>query len=88
MAWFIENFEVQRGYFPPSYDFKPLPELIELIKAAGGFAIVAHPHGCLDDIDDIKVLRTGEYCVSIDKALNDVDYWFDKDGNLTQKLRD
>jgi hypothetical protein len=43
---------------------------------------------CLDDIDDIKVLRTGEYCVSIDKALNDVDYWFDKDGNLTQKLRD
>jgi hypothetical protein len=53
MAWFIENFEVQRGYFPPSYDFKPLPELIELIKAAGGFAIVAHPHGFLDDIDDL-----------------------------------
>ena len=56
MAWFIENFEVQRGYFPPSYDFKPLPELVELIKAAGGFAIVAHPHGCLDDIDDLMAL--------------------------------
>lgn len=42
----------------------------------------------LDDIDDIKVLRTGEYYVSIDKALADVNYWFDKDGNLTQKLRD
>ena len=56
MAWFIENFEVQRGYFPPSYDFKSLPELIELIKAAGGFAIVAHPHGFLDDIDDLIAL--------------------------------
>lgn len=42
----------------------------------------------LDDIDDIKVLRTGEYYVSIDKALADVNYWFDKDGNLTQKLKD
>lgn len=42
----------------------------------------------LDDIDDIRVLSTGEYCVSIEKALVDVNYWFDKDGNLTQKLRD
>ena len=56
MAWFIENFEVQRGFFPPSYDFKSLPELIDLIKAAGGFAIVAHPHGFLDDIDDLMAL--------------------------------
>ena len=44
---------MQRGYFPPSCDFKPLPELIALIKAAGGFAIVAHPHRQLDDIDDL-----------------------------------
>ena len=53
MAWFRENFEKQRGYFPPSYNFKPLPELVNLIKAAGGFAIVAHPHNSLDDIDEL-----------------------------------
>ena len=56
MAWFLENFEVQRGYFPPQYSFKPLPELIKLIKAAGGFAIVAHPHARLDDIDELVAL--------------------------------
>jgi len=53
MAWFRENFEKQRGYFPPSYNFKPLSELVKLIKAAGGFAIVAHPHNSLDDIDEL-----------------------------------
>lgn len=40
----------------------------------------------LDDIDEIKVLSIGGYCVSIEKVLIDVDYWFDKDGNLTQKF--
>ncbi len=53
MQWFMENFEKQRNLFPPCYDFKPLGELIELIKAAGGFAIVAHPHNCLDDMDEL-----------------------------------
>lgn len=42
----------------------------------------------LDDIDDIKILSTGEYCVSIEKTLVDVNYWFDKEGNLTQKIKD
>ena len=56
MAWFKENFEKQRGYFPPSYNFKPLSELIKLVKDAGGFCIVAHPHACLDDIDELMSL--------------------------------
>lgn len=56
MAWFKENFEKQRGYFPPSYNFKPLPELIKLVKDAGGFCIVAHPTARLDDIDELMSL--------------------------------
>ena len=44
MAWFDKNFRKQRSLFPPSYDFKPLTELVELIKKAGGFAVLAHPN--------------------------------------------
>ncbi len=51
MAWFYKNYHLQRGKYPPSYDFLPLPELVALIKAAGGIAVVAHPHNQLDDID-------------------------------------
>lgn len=42
----------------------------------------------LDDIDEIIILSTCEYCVSIEKTLVDVNYWFDKEGNLTQKIKD
>ena len=49
--WFQLNFEKQRGKYPPIIDFLPLPELVKLIKKAGGIAIVAHPHDQLDDID-------------------------------------
>lgn len=51
MAWFEENFLHQRGKYPPLYDFLSLPDLVTLIKKAGGIALVAHPHGQLDDID-------------------------------------
>ncbi len=51
MAWFNKNFLYQRGKYPPSCNFLPLKELVSLIKEAGGFALVAHPHGQLDDID-------------------------------------
>ena len=45
--------------YPPLYPFKKLPELVKLIKDAGGFAIIAHPHNQLDDIDYlIKELKT------------------------------
>lgn len=51
MAWFDKNFRNQRGKYPPICDFKPLKELVALIKDAGGIAVVAHPHKQLDDID-------------------------------------
>lgn len=51
MSWFETNFLHQRGKYPPSCRFKTLPEVIALIRAAGGFAVVAHPaHTQLDDI--------------------------------------
>ncbi len=44
MAWFDLNFRNQRGKYPPSYDFLPLGEMVDLIKRAGGFAVCAHPN--------------------------------------------
>ena len=44
MAWFDKNFRHQRSWYPPSYDFKSLDEMVSLIKRAGGFAICAHPN--------------------------------------------
>lgn len=49
--WFDRNFLHQRGKYPPCRDFMELTELVKMIKAAGGFAVVAHPHNKLDDID-------------------------------------
>ena len=54
MNWFDKNFRHQRGKYPPIYDFLPLEELVKLVKAAGGFAVVAHPvDGRLNDIDEL-----------------------------------
>ena len=53
MSWFNKNFLHQRSKYPPKFSPKPLPELVSLIKAAGGIALVAHPHCQLDDIDDL-----------------------------------
>jgi predicted metal-dependent phosphoesterase TrpH len=43
MGWFDKNFKEQRWKYPPIKEFKPLPELVKMIKAAGGIAICAHP---------------------------------------------
>ena len=52
MNWFDKNFRHQRGKYPPIYDFLSLEELVKLVKAAGGFTVVAHPvNGQLEDID-------------------------------------
>ncbi len=51
MAWFEKNYRHQRRKYPPIIQPLPLKELTDLIKAAGGFAIVAHPHNQLDDIE-------------------------------------
>lgn len=50
-AWFDKNFKSQRFKYPPKINFKPLREVVKLIKEAGGIALVAHPHGKLDEID-------------------------------------
>ena len=51
MAWFQAYFCEQRGHYPPSIDFLTLDRLVPLVKEAGGFVILAHPNGKLDDID-------------------------------------
>ncbi len=49
--WVEENFREQAQRYQPLHDFLTLHDIVKLIKAAGGFAVVAHPHQQLDDID-------------------------------------
>ena len=49
--FFRELFGVHRSEIPPCYPFKTADEMIGLIHAAGGIAIVAHPHKQLHLID-------------------------------------
>lgn len=58
MEWFITNFEEQRGKyaktFVSDYKRKNLKEMVSLIKAAGGIAVLAHPADRhMDNIDEI-----------------------------------
>ena len=43
MEWFNKNFRDQRGKYQKASQFKPLREMVDLIKRAGGFAVCAHP---------------------------------------------
>jgi len=43
MDWFNLNFREQRGKYKGRHKFKTLPEIVKLIKDAGGIAVVAHP---------------------------------------------
>ena len=56
MEWFNKYVRDQRGHYPPSIPFKTLPEIVKMIKDAGGFAIAAHlyrPYGSLDCMDEL-----------------------------------
>ena len=54
---FYEDIFVKHGYnIPPAYPKLPLEEIIPFIKRAGGTVIVAHPHGQLDVILQLKEL--------------------------------
>lgn len=56
MEWFNKYVRDQRGHYPPSIPFKPLSEIVSMIKEAGGFAVAAHlfrPYGSLDDVDQL-----------------------------------
>ena len=43
MNWFDKNFRYQRDKYKHFIKFKPLDEIVDLIKRAGGFAVCAHP---------------------------------------------
>jgi len=49
--FFDEVFGQRRSEVPPAYDFKPVDEMIRLIRDAGGIAVVAHPHDQLQYLD-------------------------------------
>jgi predicted metal-dependent phosphoesterase TrpH len=52
IEWFYTNFDGPGAKYPPLYDFKTLPEIVDMIKKAGGFAVCAHPSKhILDNID-------------------------------------
>lgn len=52
MNWFDKNFRNQRSKYQHFIKFKPLDEIVALIKRAGGFAVCAHPKkGQLDRVD-------------------------------------
>ena len=54
MAWFKKNFRDQRHKYKPIYDKKTLPEIVSMVKKAGGFSICAHPSSnVLQNIDTL-----------------------------------
>lgn len=54
MAWFLKNFEAQRAKYKPDFDFRTLPEMIDLVHRAGGIAVIAHPDkNHFDNIEQI-----------------------------------
>ena len=46
-AFFDNVYGARRREVKRPYEFLPLPELLDLIRRAGGIALVAHPHGKL-----------------------------------------
>ncbi len=56
MAFFKRNFEKQRGMIPPLHPFKTTREIFDLIHAAGGLVILAHPTPPWGSAADIEKL--------------------------------
>lgn len=51
--FFRELFGKRRSQVPPAYDFKQANEIIALIRAAGGIAVLAHPHNQLHLVEPL-----------------------------------
>lgn len=51
MVWWRKNFAEKACKFKQIHSFNSLSDMVKLIKEAGGFAVVAHPHNQLDQID-------------------------------------
>ena len=45
MNWWNINFKGQPGKYPPIKPFKHVPDIVNMVKKAGGFVICAHPTG-------------------------------------------
>lgn len=54
MPWFRKNFGARGGKYPPLYPFNNLPDMVKLIKEAGGFAVIAHPTDA--NLEDMEYL--------------------------------
>ena len=53
MNFFHTVYGKRRGEVKPPYKFKPIDEMLRLIRDAGGFAVVAHPHKQLHAIPEL-----------------------------------
>ena len=53
MNFFHTVYGKRRGEVKPPYEFKPIDKMLRLIRDAGGFAVVAHPHNKLDVIPEL-----------------------------------
>ena len=53
MNFFHTVYGKRRGEVKPPYEFKPIDRLLRLIRDAGGFAVVAHPHKQLHAIPEL-----------------------------------
>ena len=53
MNFFHTVYGKRRGEVKPPYESKPIDKMLRLIRDAGGFAVVAHPHNKLDVIPEL-----------------------------------
>jgi hypothetical protein len=53
MNFFHTVYGKKRGEVKPPYEFKPIDRMLRLIRDAGGFAVVAHPHRQLHAIPEL-----------------------------------
>ncbi len=53
MNFFHTVYGKRRGEVKPPYEFKPIDKMLRLIRDAGGFAVVAHPHKQLHAVPEL-----------------------------------
>ena len=64
MNFFTTVYGKRRSQVKPPYEFKPIDKMLRLIRDAGGFAVVAHPHNQLHAIPEL-----------IDMGLSGLEVW-------------
>ena len=71
MNWFDKNYRHQRDKYKDFINFKPLGEIVDLIKRAGGFAVCAHPSKNQLDMIDLLIECGIEGIEVMHPSLND-----------------